>query len=251
MHVPLLIISSHDAPSEFQPYKPWRSAPRPCQQDQDGRCVKVTIDHTTPHHASRSEGALRHRPWAQSRSRTFISSISRKVSARSKHKTPIFHPTPHPPRTRQLNAMPLPHIGHSRPRHHLSRRKAPANTLSQQKTTPLARATRISRSKGRLSKRTAFVRDIVKEVAGLAPYERRVIELLRNSKDKRARKLAKKRVCFPSVSCHFLEVVVGAIRGKEMGWYRKARGVDNTGTGLYMDDGARSGLIDRVRTQAN
>lgn len=30
----------------------------------------------------------------------------------------------------------------------------------------------------------------------LAPYERRVIELLRNSKDKRARKLAKKRVSF-------------------------------------------------------
>lgn len=28
----------------------------------------------------------------------------------------------------------------------------------------------------------------------LAPYERRVIELLRNSRDKRARKLAKKRV---------------------------------------------------------
>jgi hypothetical protein len=29
----------------------------------------------------------------------------------------------------------------------------------------------------------------------LAPYERRVIELLRNSKDKRARKLAKKKAC--------------------------------------------------------
>ena len=29
---------------------------------------------------------------------------------------------------------------------------------------------------------------------GLAPYERRIIELLRNSKDKRARKLAKKRL---------------------------------------------------------
>ncbi|KAK2628322.1 hypothetical protein QTJ16_002968 [Diplocarpon rosae] len=53
---------------------------------------------------------------------------------------------------------------------------------------------RISRSKGKMSKRTQFVRDIVKEVAGLAPYERRVIELLRNSKDKRARKLAKKRL---------------------------------------------------------
>lgn len=34
----------------------------------------------------------------------------------------------------------------------------------------------------------------------LAPYERRVIELLRNSKDKRARKLAKKRVRFPPFS---------------------------------------------------
>lgn len=55
----------------------------------------------------------------------------------------------------------------------------------------------MSRTKGHLSKRTAFVRDIVKEVAGLAPYERRVIELLRNSKDKRARKLAKKRVSTP------------------------------------------------------
>ncbi|KAF4637129.1 hypothetical protein G7Y89_g944 [Cudoniella acicularis] len=53
---------------------------------------------------------------------------------------------------------------------------------------------RVSRTKGHLSKRTAFVREIVKEVSGLAPYERRVIELLRNSKDKRARKLAKKRL---------------------------------------------------------
>ncbi|GKT55357.1 60S ribosomal protein L36 [Colletotrichum tofieldiae] len=53
---------------------------------------------------------------------------------------------------------------------------------------------RVSRTKGHLSKRTSFVRDVVKEVAGLAPYERRVIELLRNSKDKRARKLAKKRL---------------------------------------------------------
>ncbi|KAK5101496.1 ribosomal protein L36 [Exophiala xenobiotica] len=60
--------------------------------------------------------------------------------------------------------------------------------------TPIAPRARISRTKGHLSKRTAFVRDIVKEVAGLAPYERRVIELLRNSKDKRARKLAKRRL---------------------------------------------------------
>lgn len=63
-----------------------------------------------------------------------------------------------------------------------------------QKVTVLETKPRISRTKGHLSKRTAFVREIVKEVSGLAPYERRVIELLRNSKDKRARKLAKKRV---------------------------------------------------------
>lgn len=62
------------------------------------------------------------------------------------------------------------------------------------KTTPRVVKPRVSRTKGHLSKRTAFVRDVVKEVAGLAPYEKRVIELLRNSKDKRARKLAKKRL---------------------------------------------------------
>ncbi|KAB2578644.1 putative 60s ribosomal protein l36 [Diplodia seriata] len=62
------------------------------------------------------------------------------------------------------------------------------------KVTPHQPKTKISRTKGHLSKRTAFVRDVVKEVSGLAPYERRVIELLRNSKDKRARKLAKKRL---------------------------------------------------------
>ena len=67
--------------------------------------------------------------------------------------------------------------------------------MRKQKTTPLnTPRTRISRTKGRSTRRTAFVRDIVREVTGLAPYERRIIELLRNTQDKRARKLAKKRV---------------------------------------------------------
>ncbi|KAI9317663.1 50S ribosomal protein L36e [Dichotomocladium elegans] len=48
--------------------------------------------------------------------------------------------------------------------------------------------------KGALSKRTAFVRNIVREVAGFAPYERRVMELIKNSKDKRAKKLTKRRL---------------------------------------------------------
>jgi len=53
----------------------------------------------------------------------------------------------------------------------------------------------------------------------LAPYERRVIELLRNSKDKRARKLAKKRVrlfcpthvLFPEYSLLFFSSVPSAV----------------------------------------
>lgn len=45
-----------------------------------------------------------------------------------------------------------------------------------------------------MSKRVKFVRDIIKEVVGLAPYEKRIIELLKVGKDKRALKFAKKRV---------------------------------------------------------
>ena len=45
-----------------------------------------------------------------------------------------------------------------------------------------------------LCKRVKFVRDVVREVVGLAPYERRIIELLKIQRDKRALKFAKKRV---------------------------------------------------------
>ncbi|KAJ5172467.1 hypothetical protein N7492_005060 [Penicillium capsulatum] len=66
---------------------------------------------------------------------------------------------------------------------------------SGRKTTPLnTPKNKISRTKGQSSRRTAFVREIAREVVGLAPYERRIIELLRNTQDKRARKLAKKRL---------------------------------------------------------
>ncbi|KAJ8121790.1 hypothetical protein ONZ43_g1848 [Nemania bipapillata] len=65
---------------------------------------------------------------------------------------------------------------------------------SHLKTTARVNKKRVSTTKGHLSRRTAHVRDVVREVAGHAPYERRIVELLRNSKDKRARKLAKKRL---------------------------------------------------------
>lgn len=51
----------------------------------------------------------------------------------------------------------------------------------------------------------------------LAPYERRVIELLRNSKDKRARKLAKKRVHLPS------PIYIYTLSNQTTAWYLRTR----------------------------
>ncbi|XP_067271343.1 large ribosomal subunit protein eL36 [Pseudorasbora parva] len=51
-----------------------------------------------------------------------------------------------------------------------------------------------SRRRGHLTKHTKFVRDMIREVCGFAPYERRAMELLKVSKDKRALKFIKKRV---------------------------------------------------------
>lgn len=62
------------------------------------------------------------------------------------------------------------------------------------KVTPRTPAARPSYRKGVKSQRTTFVRSLVREVIGLAPYERRIIELIRNSQEKRARKLAKKKL---------------------------------------------------------
>ncbi|XP_051021858.1 60S ribosomal protein L36-like [Acomys russatus] len=46
----------------------------------------------------------------------------------------------------------------------------------------------------RLTKHTKFVRDMIREVCGFAPYEWRAMELLKVSKDKRAIKFIKKWV---------------------------------------------------------
>ena len=62
------------------------------------------------------------------------------------------------------------------------------------KVTPREVAPKVSHRKGRISKRTELVRDLVREVTGYSPYERRLVELLRNSQEKRARKLAKTKL---------------------------------------------------------
>src|SRR5262249_42875915 len=49
-------------------------------------------------------------------------------------------------------------------------------------TTAIARTAKPSHRKGVQSTKTKFVRSVIREVAGFSPYERRVLELLRNSK---------------------------------------------------------------------
>lgn len=44
------------------------------------------------------------------------------------------------------------------------------------------------------TKHSKFVRDLIREVTGHAPYEKRAMELLKVSKDKRALKFLKRRV---------------------------------------------------------
>merc|ERR1712036_159321 len=53
---------------------------------------------------------------------------------------------------------------------------------------------RQSRNKGKVYRKAKFVHDVIREVAGFTAYERRCIELLRISKDKRALKFCKKRL---------------------------------------------------------
>ncbi|KAB0797057.1 hypothetical protein PPYR_11118 [Photinus pyralis] len=53
---------------------------------------------------------------------------------------------------------------------------------------------RPARLKGIQTKHTKFIRDLVREVLGYAPYEKRAMELLKVSKDKRALKFLKRRL---------------------------------------------------------
>ncbi|KRY08680.1 60S ribosomal protein L36 [Trichinella patagoniensis] len=62
------------------------------------------------------------------------------------------------------------------------------------KVTPYKKRIKPSSRKGKLHKKVKFVRDLIREVCGFAPYERRAMELLRISKDKKALKYLKRRI---------------------------------------------------------
>ncbi|KAK3162428.1 hypothetical protein QOZ80_1BG0089430 [Eleusine coracana subsp. coracana] len=53
---------------------------------------------------------------------------------------------------------------------------------------------RPSDRKGKATRRVSFVRGLIREVAGFAPYEQRITELLKVGKDKRALKVAKRKL---------------------------------------------------------
>ncbi|KAB1207467.1 Acyl-coenzyme A thioesterase 8 [Morella rubra] len=55
-------------------------------------------------------------------------------------------------------------------------------------------APRPSDRKGKTSERVHFVKSLIREVAGFAPYEKRITELLKVGKDKRALKVAKRKL---------------------------------------------------------
>merc|ERR1711973_3506 len=72
--------------------------------------------------------------------------------------------------------------------------KASEIVLSQP---PKANITHRKMSEGKdkkLSVKAAFMRDLMRDVTGFAPYEKRCMELLKLNKDKRALKFVKKRL---------------------------------------------------------
>ncbi|KAM0750287.1 ribosomal protein L36e [Meredithblackwellia eburnea MCA 4105] len=64
----------------------------------------------------------------------------------------------------------------------MARSNLPVGLTKGHPTTAIAQKPKPSNRKGKKSARSSFVKSIVREVAGFAPYERRVMELIRNSK---------------------------------------------------------------------
>ncbi|KAL0434773.1 UNVERIFIED_CONTAM: 60S ribosomal protein L36-2, partial [Sesamum radiatum] len=62
------------------------------------------------------------------------------------------------------------------------------------------------------SKRVHFARSLIREVAGFAPYEKRITELLKVGKDKRALKVAKRKLGTHKRAKRKREEMVGALR---------------------------------------
>ena len=74
---------------------------------------------------------------------------------------------------------------------------APTRVMKHFETEKLAKAQRPKHRKGRPSKRNVVVKEVVAEVAGLLPYEKRLLDMLSGTgdgADKRMYKYAKQRL---------------------------------------------------------
>ena len=71
---------------------------------------------------------------------------------------------------------------------------------------------RPSDRKGKSTKRVNFVRGLIREVVGFAPYEKRITELLKVGKDKRALKVAKRKLGTHKRAKKKREEMAGVIR---------------------------------------
>merc|ERR1711865_304395 len=59
---------------------------------------------------------------------------------------------------------------------------------------PLPKRVRASEKKGKLGVKVKLARDVIRDVCGFTPYEKRAMELLAQGFDKRALKFCKKRL---------------------------------------------------------
>ena len=69
--------------------------------------------------------------------------------------------------------------------------------VTKPKQHPDHRKTQLSFRKGRLHKRVEAIRSVVNEITGLAPYERKMLEMLRTgdaTKEKKAVRLARRKL---------------------------------------------------------
>ena len=76
---------------------------------------------------------------------------------------------------------------------------------------------RPSYRKGKLNKRVTFVREVITEVAGFSPYEKRCLELLKVGKEKRCLKLLKAKLGTHKRAKSKREQISGELRKQKLG----------------------------------
>ena len=82
--------------------------------------------------------------------------------------------------------------------------------------TKLEQKQRPSLRKGKLNNRVKLVREVIREVAGFSPYEKRTMELLKVGKEKRALKLLKTKLGTHKRAKAKRELMSGELRNQRM-----------------------------------